>query len=216
MRTRIFRTFALGAVAGSGVLLAFSTPSAQAACLPNDPSSTCTTFDPATPSSLSGYDQFSGQFSPPVPPEANRYNQARVQFKFTGSWTSPFDITGISLTGDGITSTLSAANLTINTPTNDFDDNRTAWLTLDSNVSSLDFENSTLSFVIPGGVADAGATIESRIQYRSINTSQLNSSSGNFLSTARGTTVPGPLPILGSGVAFGLSRRLRRRIRLAA
>lgn len=216
MRTRILRTFALGAVAGSGVLLAFSTSSAQAACLPTDPSSTCATFDPATPSTLSGYDQFTGQFSPPVPPNDNRYNQARVQFRFGGSWTSPFQISGISLTGDGITTSLSAPNKTINTPTNDYDDNATAWITLNSTVSSLDFANSTLSFVIPGGVAAGGATLESRIQYRSINTSQLNSSSGNSMSTARGTMVPGPLPILGSGVAFGLSRRIRRRIRLAA
>lgn len=216
MRTRILRTFTTVAVAGSGFYLAFSAPSAQAACLPTDPSSTCTTFDPSTPSSLSGYDNFAGQFSPPVPPLDNRYNQARVQFRFGGSWTSPFSISGISLTGDGITTSLSAPDKTINSPTNDYDDNSTAWVNLNSNVSTLDFDRSTLSFVIPGGVADPGATIESRIQYRSINGSQLNSSSGNSLSTARDTRVPGPLPVLGGGVALGFSRRLRRRIQLAA
>lgn len=215
MRTRILRTFASAVVAGAGFCLAFSAPSAQAACLPTDPSSTCTTFDPSTPSTLSGYANFAGQFAPPVPPDDNKYNEARVQFRFGGSWTSPFSISGISLTGDGITTSLSTPNKTISTPTNDYDDNSTGWVTLNNTVSSLDFARSTLSFVIPAGVAAPGATIESRIQYQSINTSQLNSSSGNSLSTARGTAVPGPLPVLGTGVALGFSRRLRSRIRLA-
>jgi hypothetical protein len=29
----------------------------------------------------------------------------------------------------------------------------------------------------------------------------------------QGTAVPGPLPVLGAGVAFGFSRKLRRRIK---
>jgi hypothetical protein len=219
MRTSILRTFAAAAVAGTAFSLAFSAPSAQAACLPTDPSATCLTFDPDTVSSLSGRTGFTGAFSP-----ANPYTQARVGFSFTGSWTTPpsFDLSGISLTGNGIGTSLAMPTVTVNTPSIDFEDNRTAWVNLTSPVSSLNFNASSLSFLIPANVAAEGATISAVIQYRSVDangaTLQLNSSSNNFKSTAvnNNPPVPGPLPVLGSGIALGFSRRLRRRIRLAA
>lgn len=43
----------------------------------------------------------------------------------------------------------------------------------------------------------------------------INSPSGDFIATATPITqdVPGPLPILGAGVAFGFARNMRRRLR---
>jgi hypothetical protein len=86
---------------------------------------------------------------------------------------------------------------------------------LDTNISQLDFGNSLMSLRIPDGVAPAGATLEARIQYRSINGSQLNSSGGNFFTKAvvPSPFVPGPLPIVGAGVGLAFSRRMRGRIR---
>lgn len=72
-----------------------------------------------------------------------------------------------------------------------------------------------------GNVATAlGNTI--RFSYEAISTGSGSTSEGNFLDAASfgvgvGTVkVPAPLPILGAGVAFGFSRRLRRRIRSAS
>ena len=78
--------------------------------------------------------------------------------------------------------------------------------------------NSKLSLQIPAGFAPEGATLEARIQYRSINQAQLNSSSGNFFTRAIGqpSTVPGPLPIMGASLGFAFSRRLRGRVRASA
>jgi hypothetical protein len=58
-----------------------------------------------------------------------------------------------------------------------------------------------------------------RFSYEAVSTGSGSPSAGNFLDAASfgvGVGVPGPLPVLGTGVAFGFSRRLRRRIRLAS
>ena len=96
----------------------------------------------------------------------------------------------------------------------DYDDNNTAWATLDTPISQLNFANSKIWLQIPDGVAESGATLEARIQYRSVNQAQLNSSGSNFLTRAFiPSEVPGPLPIVGAGVGLAFSRRLRGRIR---
>ncbi|MEB3172162.1 MAG: hypothetical protein VKK43_12405 [Synechococcaceae cyanobacterium] len=188
----------------------------HAACKPTDPSATCLTFDPLTESNVLNRSGFTGVFSP-TPGPGNAYNQVRLQFRFTGAWTVPFTLDQLSVKGDGITSSLSIPSKIINFATSEFDDNNSAWATLDTNISQLNFAHSLLSLHIPAGVAPDGATLEARIQYRSINQAQLNSSEGNFLTAARiPSDVPGPLPILGAGIGLAYSRRLRSRVRASA
>jgi hypothetical protein len=216
MRTRFLRGFALSFLLGSGIVLGADVAPSQAACNPSDPSATCLTFNPLTESNLENRAGFTGEFSPPPNP-LNAYNQVRLQFRFTGAWTVPFTLDELSVKGDGITSSLSIPNKIINFATNDFDDNNSSWATLDTNISQLNFANSRLSLRIPKDVAPDGATLEARIQYRSVNQAQLNSSGSNFLTAARipSSDVPGPLPIMGAGLGFAFSRRLRGRIRAA-
>jgi hypothetical protein len=213
MRTRFLRGFALGLLLSSGVAVGASVAPAHAACRPTDPSATCLTFNPLTESNVANRGGFTGEFTPPPNP-LNAYNQVRLQFRFTGAWTTPFTLDQLSVTGDGITSSLSIPSKIINFATNDFDDNNSLWAALDTNINQLNFSNSLLSLRIPDGVAPSGATLEARIQYRSVNEAQLNSSGSNFLTRAFiPSEVPGPLPIVGAGVGLAFSRRLRGRIR---
>lgn len=216
MRTRFLRGFALSFLLGTGIVLGADVAPSQAACKPSDPSATCLTFDPLSVSNVDERKGFTGIFNPNINSDPlNAYNQVRIQFKFTGAWTVPFTLSGLSLMGDGITSSLSLPDKIINFATNEYDDNFSTWGDLDTNISSLNFANSKLSLQIPANFAPAGATLEARIQYRSINEAQLNSSSGNFFTKAvpPPDTVPGPLPIMGAGLGFAFSRRLRGRIR---
>lgn len=213
MRTRFLRGFAIGLLLSSGVAVGASVAPAHAACKPTDPSATCLTFNPLTESNVENRGGFTGEFTPPPNP-LNAYNQVRLQFRFTGDWTVPFTLDELSVKGDGITSSLSIPSKIINFATNDFDDNNSLWASLDTNINQLNFSNSLLSLRIPDGVAASGATLEARIQYRSVNQAQLNSSGSNFLTRAFiPSEVPGPLPIVGAGVGLAFSRRLRGRIR---
>jgi hypothetical protein len=45
---------------------------------------------------------------------------------------------------------------------------------------------------------------------------QITGMSNSFTTMKNGTEVPGPLPLLGAGAAFGFSRKLRNRMKLAA
>jgi len=200
--------------AAASSAFAFGAAPAKAACLPSDPSATCSTFDPPTASNVANYAGFSGTFDPAGP---FVYQQARVQFELTGAWApTPFTISGISITGDGITTSLSFGNKSSGSGPFTFDDIQTSWVNLNTDVGALDFANSTITFNFPGGIAPAGGTISARIQYRDIANTQLNTSNGTFVSTATGAGggagVPGPLPLLGAGAAFGFSRSMRRRI----
>ena len=213
MRTRFLRGFALGLLLSSGVAVGANVAPAHAACRPTDPSATCLTFNPLTESNVENRSGFTGEFTPPPNP-LNAYNQVRLQFRFTGAWTTPFTLDELSVKGDGITSSLSIPSKIINFATNDFDSNNSLWASLDTNINQLNFSNSLLSLRIPDGVAPSGATLEARIQYRSVNEAQLNSSGSNFLTRAFiPSEVPGPLPIVGAGVGLAFSRRLRGRIR---
>ena len=213
MRTRFLRGFALGLLLSSGVAVGAGVAPAHAACRPTDPSATCLTFNPLTESNVENRSGFTGEFTPPPNP-LNAYNQVRLQFRFTGAWTTPFTLDELSVKGDGITSSLSIPSKIINFATNDFDSNNSLWASLDTNINQLNFSNSLLSLRIPDGVAPSGATLEARIQYRSVNEAQLNSSGSNFLTRAFiPSEVPGPLPIVGAGVGLAFSRRLRGRIR---
>jgi hypothetical protein len=200
--------------AAASSAFAFGAAPAKAACLPSDPSATCSTFDPSSTTNVADYAGFSGTFDPADP---FVYQQARVQFQLTGAWApTPFTISGISIQGGGITTSLSFADKSSGSGPFTFDDIQTSWVALNTNVGAIDFANSKISFNFPGGIAPAGGTISARIQYRDLAQTQLNTANGSFVSTATGggggAGVPGPLPLFGAGAAFGFSRSMRRRI----
>jgi hypothetical protein len=201
--------------AAASSAFAFGAAPAKAACLPSDPSATCSTFDPSTASKVGNYAGFTGTLTPPP---SSPLAQARVQFSFVGTWNTSFNISGISLQGDGITGSLSFSDVTVSSSPSAFSSNTTAWVNLSTTIASVDFAAnplSKLSFTIPAGAATSGATITARIQYQDAAETQLLTSGGNILSAATGgggAGVPGPLPLLGAGAAFGFSRSMRRRI----
>ena len=202
--------------AAASSAFAFGAAPAKAACLVGG-NAICTTFDPSSASSVASRTGFNGTQTPSTP-----YNKARVSFRVTGAGiTTPINsITGISLTGDGITTPLNAFGPLSITSLGTWI--ATPWLQLTGGsptgfLASLDYANSSLSFTIPAltGVV-SGNTVEARIQYIDNDETQLNTSGGNFLTTADVTPapssgVPGPLPLLGAGAAFGFSRSMRRR-----
>jgi hypothetical protein len=201
--------------AAASSAFAFGAAPAKAACLPSDPSATCSTFDPSTASNVVDYAGFDGSLTPP---DSNPLAQARVQFSFAGTWNTSFNISGISLKGDGITSSLSFSDITVSSSPSGPASNSTAWVNLNTLIGSTNFAASPLSklsFTIPAGAATLGATITARIQYQDAAETQLLTSGGNFSTAATGgggASVPGPLPLLGAGAAFGFSRSMRRRI----
>lgn len=214
MHTRSFRGVALGLLLGTGVVVSAGMAPSHAACKPTDPSAVCLTFNPSTESNIVDRGGFSGTIMPPPGPDGF-YSKARIQFRFTGAWLTPFTLDQLSLKGDGITSSLNFPFKTVSFASNVYDDNSTTWVDLDTTVSSLSFADSLMSLRIPAGVAPDGGTLEARIQYSSPLESNLNSSGSNLKTTARvpSTDVPGPLPILGAGIGLAYSRRMRGRIR---
>jgi hypothetical protein len=201
--------------AAASSAFAFGAAPAKAACLPTNPSASCSTFDPSSTSNVQGYGDFTGFFNPSG---AFQYTKAAVQFSRTGTWdfTNPITISGISITGDGITSSLPIGNFNLNSGSTSYSTNQTSFQPITA-VNPWDATNSTISFDIPAGVASPGATLTARIVYTNENEDQLNTTGNNFSTTSTNppsppSTVPGPLPLLGAGAAFGFSRSMRRRI----
>jgi hypothetical protein len=191
-------------------------PSAQAACLPTNPSNICNTFDFKTVSNVVDRGGYAGTFT------GVNYTQVRVAFRLIGAWnvSPPITISGIKLFGQGIgpggfsfgdvsASTLGDSNAL---------QNPTAFVNLTSPIlpgQTLDFSSALVSFNIPANVASAGSQLRAVIQYADASGDQFNTSVTSFLTTAVVAT-PAPLPLLGAGAAFAFSRRLRRRIRRAS
>lgn len=197
--------------AAMGAMVLMPVPEVRAACLPTDPSSICTTFDPSTPSNISATGGINETLN-----SAGDYVKARVVFSITGTWATPVTLTGIQLAGDGIsgTVTLGDGSLLLSQV------NTLYFTSFTSNFASIDsanLNNSRLTFTIPGSTASPGASIQALIQYSDSNGLQVGTSGTFFTSTsASPSPVPGPLPILGAAAAFGFSRKLRRRIRQSA
>lgn len=106
-----------------------------------------------------------------------------------------------------------------------------------SSLSSSQFDPKAGAYDVTGAAGIAAATLNDMVQiagqkmYASPYTltsdsysASLGSITGNGIQTVQSTvatadpstTVPGPLPILGAGAAFGFSRKLRSRIKLSA
>jgi hypothetical protein len=214
--SRTFGSLALKVSCASLALgaAAWNASEARAACIGGD--STCATFDPTTISTPTLIGGLTGTFTPPSGAK-NTLTKAKILFEIT-NFVSPFTLTGISLTGDGITTSLSFTPVSI-TGDGSFE---TDFVNLNTTISypnSLAFANSRLSFSIPAGLA-VGTQIDADIRYTSSNGSRQVATTGTSFTTlaslprARGASVPGPLPLLGAGAAFGFSRKLRHRIKL--
>ena len=184
--------------------VALSAPEARAACIGGD--SVCTTFDPTTVSNPAR-GGFTGNGNTTLV-----YQKVKVLLTFTGS-ALPVTFTNITLSGQGITSVLNFGSLTA---TISGQEEETGYLSLNTFVagSDLNFSSNTLSFTIPSGVS-IGSTINASFVYFA-NSSNINGPLAQFTTTAAtSSSVPGPLPLLGAGAAFGFSRTLRKRIKAA-
>ena len=191
---------------GIGALGLCAAP-AQAACIGGD--GICTTFTGDSPSTPTGVGGFSGTLSLSGAQVLNRF---RVNFKVAGYTGSPFSLTGISVAGDGIIgSPLVVPDVTgIGNGTT-----VSSFVNLSTSISSLDYTNSTISFAIPSGI-NTGSSITAELFYAS--TAETGGIPDNSLTSDSDfttTAVPGPLPLLGAGAAFGFSRTLRKRIKAA-
>jgi hypothetical protein len=180
--------------------LAFYAPEARAACTGGN--SICTTFDPGSVSTPTGVGGFTGGGN-----SGATYTKAKLRLTFTGS-TTPQTFSNFFLSGQGINSSLSFGNLTASTSATRVE---SAFVNLDSSVSGslLDFSNNTISFAIPSGIS-LGSNVTVDVQYADVSDSNINTSVNDFSTTA---AVPGPLPLLGAGVAFSFSRTMRKRIK---
>ena len=197
--------------------VALSAPEARAACIGGD--SVCTTFDPTTASTPTrGTGTFTGIGSAPSP---NPYRYVRVLFSVSNYSGTSVTLTNIALGGNGITSTLTGlGSLAINSDlgfTATSASTPFGFVLLNSSITSLNFSSSTLSLDIPAGLG-VGTIVKARIQYSdSFDGSGVNLETSSIFSTTAATSssVPGPLPLLGAGAAFGFSRTLRKRIKAA-
>jgi hypothetical protein len=207
----IVRSFAQAASLGACTLVGFlavSSP-AQAECFGVDGPNTCTVFHPETASSVVDTGGFFGMLMGPT------LTKARILFATNGNWQIPFTLSGITLKGDGITTSLAFPDLIV-TPSSSWETNLTSFVDLPSPVTSYDYKNSKLSFTIPAGAANTSgnySSISARILYA-------DASSMGFASTTRVqstaiTFIPSPLPLMGTASAFAFSRKLRSRIRQA-
>ena len=177
-------------------------PDAKAACLGGD--GVCAKFNPgsvSTPTSVGGW---SGSYT-----TNTTFDRVLIGFNISNFAGASFQLSGLQLEGDGISPTpLSFAgsiNVGANGNTSTLQASIPSFTT--SLANPLNFANSKISFTIPAGVGD-GTTIKPVFIY-SDGAFSFASSGFGFVTTAE---VPAPLPALGAGVAFGFSRKLRRRI----
>jgi len=150
MKKPFATSMVFAAVAAGALLLAPG--QAQAACLPSN--TICSTFDAnlaATPTlgNAGGFQFASGVITP-----SSALTQYRVGFRitgFTGTFPLFIDSSLISISGDGITGTVSPFSGSISVPGNSPSINSgpirwTSFANLGTNISSRTFANSKLNF----------------------------------------------------------------------
>lgn len=197
--------------AGASVLLA--APEAKAACIGGN--NVCLEFNPGSVTTPTNVPLGGSVINNSFP-----FTKARVQFDIIGFENFPFDLTSISVNNaPGLPSSTafnSVTNITVDSG-GSFGLYNTNWVNLSSSLTTANFSAAptTISFSIPAGVGiPNSAQLIARLQYWNAAESvgQARFSTGFTTSAA---AVPGPLPILGAASAFGFSRSLRRRIKLA-
>lgn len=189
---------------GASVLL--SAPEAKALCI--DGNSVCTTFDPGSLSSPTSV-QPTGGFTftgGDAIVAARGYNRIGIEFSYNGT-PSPFELKNLKVEGFNTGGLISLGDLLIDNL--DLNAVETAFTETTGSLISSNLASYKISFDIPAGV-NLQSTITSRLVFSRGGSNSIQST--NFFDT---TAVPGPLPILGAGVAFGCSRSLRRKIKVA-
>lgn len=203
----------IGAVSAFTLIGFLAAPGpARAACFGTSGANTCSLFRPETSSAVTNTGGFSGMAMD------TSVSQAKIMFATNGQWQSPFTITGIKLSGEGITTTLDFGSLSI-TPSTSWNlaSNHTPYINLDTTLTDYDYSNNLLSFTIPANVANTTgnySSISARIVYADAGMGLPSSTASRAQSTAI-NSVPSPLPLLGASSAFAFSRRLRQRLRQA-
>ena len=202
----------IGAVSAFTLIGFLAAPGpARAACFGTNGANTCSVFHPETSSSIVDTGGFVGM-------GMSGYDKVKVKFATNGQWQNPFTISGITLKGDGITTSLNFGSLTI-TPSLTWGANDTGYINLDTSITDLNQANNMLSFVIPSGVANITgnySSISARLTYADAgDDNMVTTPSNNRVQSTAINTVPSPLPFLGATSAFAFSRRLRQRMRQA-
>ena len=203
----------VGAAAAAALGLAMEPP-AKAACIRStDPNlaagSNCSTFDSLSPSFAIVAFQDSNFLA--------AVNLRQIRFRAEGFDLSSYPITlsNIAYSFNGgntwLTTGLSSTSYTL-TDNDDTNFGPDLLTTDQTNISLLNFR---LTFTIPAGnLSPLGAGIVALVAVNNNPPNTITQRQERISILA--DPVPGPLPILGAGVAFGFSRRLRRRIRQAA
>lgn len=208
---------ALAGTAALGAAVLMPAPEAKAACLESTGTlgspgyNPCATFNPGTTSVVTDYQDFSGSFGTPTA-LSPAVQFAQVSFQVS-NLSTPFSFDSITLSGPGlIPSPLSFGSVNIASATSFFS---SSIISLGSSLSSGNFGDYKLSFSIPGGVVPDGSVIDLDLAFCSASNCTAGAGKQFVSSTRFGALtaeVPGPLPLMGAGVAFGFSRKLRRRI----
>jgi hypothetical protein len=116
------------------------------------------TFDPTNPLIVSNQGGFTGTGTSP----GLDYSQVRLRFSFSGLFPTSFVISGISVAGPGIDTSLSIPNVTITGDGDTFSD----FVTLNTAIKSVDFTAGFVaSFSLPGGAINDGATLTLSARY---------------------------------------------------
>lgn len=210
----------LGQVLLVGASLAILIPQgdARAACVDNGllPNNNCEDFN--TPSDNQFfYNVFVGGLG-----TASQFSAGSVQVVLDGAPAlQAFTVTDLTLTIQGVSKNLGTVS---------FNSNGASGPSWSSSIFNIDteFTGSVITTAVLSGTLSAtapsvGTIFEGGIYY---NSNAATSSglldigiaggaakgSSLYQSSYDPTAVPGPLPVLGAGVAFGFSRRLRRRI----
>ena len=220
------RTLILGIAAATAASapVFFQAP-AQAACLTTNGSATnCATFDQTTASNV-----VDGGYTDTVFVANNRTD--RIAFYHSGFTSGlPITLTGIFYSLDGGT-TWSDSNITGATGSGGTYTITSAYISGDPALIPSGFAgpnllsgpilgsqaNVQLKFTIPtGSLGGSGFSLTSYIGNSTNGTTTPQTQTRTHILAAPPAATPGPLPLLGAGAAFGLSRRIRTRIRVVA
>jgi hypothetical protein len=178
-----------------------------AAVLTISSAQTAIIFNPANPLNVVNQGGFTGTYNPP---NIDPFTRARVRFTFSSLNPTSFNITGISLSGPGISSSLSFSNLDVTADGN----YTTSYVNLNSSVDPLDFSTSTtVSFSMPGGgVINDGASFSVFVTYSSVDGDQVGTSDPVVFSAQSAAPIPEPgtwaaAALLAGGAAFARWRK---------
>jgi hypothetical protein len=212
-----------------GTSVVLSAPQAKAACIGGN--NVCTTFNPSTLTQVRNV--VPGGTASASAAANSQITEWGLQFALAdraNQFTFPFTINNIVITNlpianDAVTN-WNVGSITFNTfndsgnfvgsGPNVFRANSTfGGSNITSNINfaatGVNARNTQISFDIPAGFVAGGGSIDANLLFGRTGTGA-DGTSSIFTTTA---SVPGPLPLLGAASAFGFSRSLRRRIKLA-